>query len=100
MPRWRYLAAVAVVVVSAVGGDTVGPPPRPADLASYRRHPIDERDQLRAVVAVAAGERPGERDTGCVNEEVVPGLEPVSEPPFRLHMTGVCDRPRPLDLTR
>jgi hypothetical protein len=70
------LATVAVVVVAAVGGDAVGPSPPPADLAAHRRDAIDERDQLGDVVAVAARERPGERDAGRVDQEVV--LRPVS----------------------
>lgn len=65
------LAAVAVGVVAAVGGQPVGPLTRPADLAAYRRHAVDQRDQLGDVVAVAAGERPGERDAGRIDEEVV-----------------------------
>src|SRR5206468_5327738 len=55
------------------GADTVRSAAGPADLATDRRHPVDERDQLGAVVAVAAGERPGEREPGRVNEKVVLG---------------------------
>ena len=67
------LAATAVVVVAAVGADTLGSSPRSADLAAHRRHPVDERDQLGAVVAVAARERPGERDPGRVDQEMMLG---------------------------
>ncbi len=103
------LAPVLVVVVAAVGGDPVGPPARPADLAAHRRHAVEQRDQLGDVVAVAAGDRPGERDPGRVDEKVMlravfwlyqPGSGPFRSPLFRLHVTGVRDRPRPLDLTR
>ena len=66
-------APVFVVVVAAVGGDAGWQPPRPADLAAHRRDTLDERDQLGYVVAVAAGERPGERDPGRVDQEVVLG---------------------------
>src|SRR5207247_3982162 len=52
------LAPVLVVVVAAIGGDPLRPAARTPDLAPYRRHPLDERDQLGDVVAVAAGERP------------------------------------------
>lgn len=45
-------AAVLVVVVAAIGSDPVGASAGPADLAAYRRHAIDERHQLRDVVAV------------------------------------------------
>ena len=75
-PASAELAAVLVVVVATVGGDPVGPSPRPADLAPYRRDPLDERDQLGDVVAVAARDCPGERDPGRVDEEVV--LRPAS----------------------
>jgi hypothetical protein len=67
------LAAASVVVVAAVGGDTIGPPPGPADLSAYRRHAIDKRYQLGAVVAVAARERPGERDPGRIDQKMVLG---------------------------
>jgi hypothetical protein len=64
-------APVLVVVVAAVGDDSVGPAAWPADLAADGRHPLDERDQLGDVVAVAAGERPRERDPGRVYEKVM-----------------------------
>jgi hypothetical protein len=67
------LAPVLVVVVAAVGGDTVGPPPRSPDLAAHRRHALDQWDQLGNVVAVAAGDRPGERDPARVYEKVMLG---------------------------
>jgi hypothetical protein len=65
------LAAPAWVVVGAVAREPVRPAARPANLAAHRRHAVNERDQLGAVVAVAAGERPGERDAATLNEEVV-----------------------------
>ena len=70
--------AVLVVVVAAVGGHPVRPPPRPTDHAAYARHCIDERDQLGDVVAIAARERVGERDPGCVDEKVVLGAASAS----------------------
>ncbi len=72
-PSGAELAPVLVVVVAAVGGDPVGPPAGPADLAAYRWDAFDERDQLRDVVAVAAGDGPGERDPGRVYEKVMLG---------------------------
>ena len=72
------LAAVVVVVVAAVGDDAIGPPPRPADVAAHRRDRVDQRDQLGDVVAVAARDRPGERDPGRVDQEVV--LRAVAAP--------------------
>ena len=72
-PALTQFATAGVVVVAAVGADTVRSAAGPADLAADRWHPVDERDQLGAVVAVAAGERPGEREPGRVNEKVVLG---------------------------
>jgi len=65
------LAAVLVVVVAAVSGEPLGLAARPPDLAPDGRHPLDQRDQLGDVVAVAAGERPGEREPGGIDQEVV-----------------------------
>jgi hypothetical protein len=70
-PALTQFVATSVVVVAAIGADTVGTPPGSAGLAAHRRHAVDERDQLGAVVAVAARERPRERDPGRVDEEVV-----------------------------
>lgn len=72
-PALAELTAMAVVVVAAVGGQPFGPSARPADLAAHRRHTVDERDQLGDVVAVAARNRPGERDPGRVDQEVMFG---------------------------
>lgn len=66
-------AAVFVVVVAAVADDDVGAVAWPADEARDRRDTLQQRDQLGDVVAVAAGERVGERDPGRVDEEVVLG---------------------------
>ena len=63
--------AVPVVVVAAVGDQRPRPPSRPAAPAADRRHPVEQFEQLGDVVAVAAGERPGERDTAAVYEEMV-----------------------------
>ena len=70
-PALAELAAVLVVVVAAVSRDSVGPAAWAADLAADRWYPVDERDQLGDVVAVAAGERPGERDPSRVYEKVM-----------------------------
>ena len=69
-------AAVGVVVVAAIGDDRIRATTRPADDAAHGRHPLEQRDQLGDVVAIAAGERPGERDPAAVDQEVV--LGPVS----------------------
>ena len=65
------LATVARVVVAAVGAQPVGASTWPTDLAAHRRYPVDERDQLGDVVAVAARDCPGERDPCRVDEEVL-----------------------------
>jgi hypothetical protein len=67
------LAAANVEVVAAVGADAIGSAAWPADLAPDGRDAVDERDQLGAVMAVPAGERPGERDPCRVDEEMVLG---------------------------
>jgi hypothetical protein len=70
-PERTELAAVLVVVVAAVSGDSVGSAARPADLATDGRDAFDERDQLGDVVAIAARERPRERDPRRVYEKVM-----------------------------
>ena len=51
--------------------DAVGAPSGPTDPATYRWHPVEQREQLGDVVAVAAGERPGERQSAAVYEEML-----------------------------
>jgi hypothetical protein len=74
-PTRAQLATLRSVVVRAVGCDPIWPSTRATDQATYRRDAIDERDQLGDVVAVAAGERPGERDPRRIDEEVVLGAQ-------------------------
>ena len=66
-------AAVLVEVIAAIGQDKVGFLTRSADLAGDRagRERVEQRDQLGDVVAVAAGQRDGERDAGRVDDQVV-----------------------------
>ena len=56
-------AAVLVVVVAAVGDQRPRPAPRAPDATADWRDSVEQLEQLRNVVAVAAGERPGKRDT-------------------------------------
>jgi hypothetical protein len=63
--------AVLVVVVAAVCDQRPRSPSRAADATTDRWHSVKQLEQLRDVVAVAAGERPGERDTAAVYEQVV-----------------------------
>ena len=72
-PAPAELAPLRPVVVGAVGGDPVRTATRPADLAPHRRHALEERKQLGYVIAVAAGERPGEWDPARVYEKVMLG---------------------------
>ena len=72
-PKLPELTPVLVVVVAAVGEQPRGPSARPSDSAAHRRHALDQRDQLRDVVAVAARDRPGKRDPRRVYEKVMLG---------------------------
>jgi hypothetical protein len=65
------LAPLRPVVVGPVGGEALGPAPRAAGAAADRRDPLEQGDQLGDVVAVAARERPGKRDPGRVDQEVL-----------------------------
>jgi hypothetical protein len=71
-------AAVLVVVVAAVGDQRARPPARPSDPSAHGRHPVEQLDQLGDVVAVAAGEPPGERDPAAVYEEVMLAAVPAA----------------------
>jgi hypothetical protein len=62
---------VFVVVVAAVGEQHLGAATRPPDPAAYRRDEVEQADQLGDVVAVAARERPGERQPAAVYEEML-----------------------------
>ena len=72
--------AVLVVVVATVTDYLVGAPSRPPDKTADRGHAVEQRDQLRDVVAVAARECEGERDPGRIDEEMVlrSGSAPVN----------------------
>ena len=61
-------ATVLVVVVAAVGDEAVGASPRPTDTAAHRWNPVEQREQLGDVVAVAARKRPGQRQPAAVYE--------------------------------
>jgi hypothetical protein len=64
-------ASVLVVVVASVGEQRPGPSSGSADAATDGRHSVEQFEELGDVVAVAAGERPGERDAAAVYEEVM-----------------------------
>ena len=71
-------AAVLVVVVAAVGDQRPGSAPGSTDATADGRHPVEQLEQLRDVVAVAAGERPREWDTAPVYEEVMLAARPAA----------------------
>jgi hypothetical protein len=75
-PSPPKLSAVAVGVVAAVADKLVGSAAGPADDPAHGRYPIEEREQLGDVVAVAAGEGAGERDSALVDDQVVFGAQP------------------------
>jgi hypothetical protein len=61
-------AAVLVVVVAAVGDQRPRSASWSAGTAADGRHAVEQLEQLGDVVAVAAGERPRERDAAAVYE--------------------------------
>jgi hypothetical protein len=71
------------VVVAAVDEQRPRPTPRPSDPSADGRHAVEQLDQLRDVVAVAAGERPSERDAAAVYERSTgsPSASRASRPP-------------------
>ena len=79
--------AVLVVVVAAVGDQRPRPSPRSTDTAADGRHPVKQLAKLGHVVAVSAGERPGQRDPAAVYEQVV--LAPAST---AIDRAGTCFR--------
>jgi hypothetical protein len=60
------LSAIALVVVAAVGDEPIGSSPRPSDAAAHCRDGVEQRQQLGDVVAVAAGECPGQRQAAPI----------------------------------
>jgi hypothetical protein len=72
-PAAAQFAAVLVVVVATIGGDTRGSLARPAGFAGDGRDTVKQRDQLRHVMAVAARDCPGERNPARVYEQVMLG---------------------------
>jgi hypothetical protein len=69
---------VLVVVVAAVGEKRARTPPRPARAPAHGRDPIEQLEELRDVVAVGGGERPGERQPAAVYEEMVLAAAPAA----------------------
>jgi hypothetical protein len=61
------------VVIATIGEHEVGLLTRPTDLPGdrVRVQQIQQRQQRRDVVAVAAGQRDGQRDPGRIDEKMV-----------------------------
>jgi hypothetical protein len=89
-PALRELAAVNVVVVATVGDQPCWPVTRTADTTAHVRDRIDQREQLRDVVAIRRRRGPGEQDAIGVDQDVVldtstaaiDRTRPQPEPPF------------------
>jgi hypothetical protein len=60
------LAAVELVVVAAIGDDTLRASFRRTASAAHWRDRLHQQQKLGAVVAVGAGERPGQRQPAAV----------------------------------
>lgn len=85
-PALPQQPAVLVVVVAAIGQQHVGFLARPPGPAGDRSgvQVVQQREQLGDVVAVAAGQRDGQRDAGGIDQQVVLGAR-----------AGTIDRGRP-----
>jgi hypothetical protein len=66
-------AAVFVVVIAAVSEQRFGALAGPADLLANLPDNVDQRQQPRDVVAVAAGQANRQRDPGAVGQQMVLG---------------------------
>ena len=64
-------SAVLVMVVAAVGEQRLRPATRSAWSAAHRWDAVEQLEQLRDVVAVGGGQRPGEREAAAVDEQMV-----------------------------
>jgi len=60
------LLAVPVGIVGPVTLDPLGAAARPADLAPYRRDGFQQRQQLRNIVGIGAGERASQRNAAGI----------------------------------
>src|SRR6266487_4736475 len=66
-----YLPTVDLMVVAAVGDQPLRPASWSTRPAADRWDRLQQEQQLRAVVAVGPGDRPGERQPATVGQEVV-----------------------------
>jgi hypothetical protein len=72
------LAPVELLVVAAVGDQLARTSLRRAAAAADRRDRLEQQQELRPVVAVGAGQRPGEWDAAAVGQQVVLGAVPAA----------------------
>lgn len=72
-PARPQLPPVSLRVVGAVSEQPLGAAAGPANATADRRDAVEQRQQLRDVVAVATGESPGQRQAAAVGQEVVFG---------------------------
>jgi hypothetical protein len=70
-PALAERSPVCVGAVAAVAEQDLGSPPRPAWPPADRGDAVEQGQQLGDVVALAAGQRPGERCPVGVGQEVV-----------------------------
>ncbi len=71
-------SAVLVVVVASVCEQPLGPLPRTPDPPTHARDRIQERDQLRDVVAAGRRRRPGQRQPVRVGQDVMLDARPAA----------------------
>src|SRR3954469_14771747 len=69
---------ILVVVVPAVGQQFVRSAAGSPDPPAHRRHSVEQGHELSDVVAVAAGQRDGQRSTATVGQDVVLEARPRS----------------------
>jgi hypothetical protein len=70
-PARAQTAPIGVVVVAAVGKQGARTGAWSAAPAAYGRDTVEQVEQLRAVVAVSPGHRPGKRHAAAVYEEMM-----------------------------
>ena len=71
-------STVFVVVVAAIGKQGARPATRTTWTSAHRRDAVEQFEQLRDVVAVGGGQRPGQRQPAAVYEEVMLAPAPAA----------------------
>jgi hypothetical protein len=103
-PTLAHERAVFVVIVAAVGDEWFRPGAQQAVSGAHRRYGVDQRDQLRNVVAMPTRHRHGQRQATSVGQDVVltpragtvdrrrPGVEPPKRARTWLESTAAPDQ--------